>query len=497
MFNFWSGDATGTTNPLTITLTTNKIVIANFDSTAVTILVQGQGTVSKAPDKAFYNLGEQVTLNAMAGRWFAFTRWGDGPTANPRVITIGLSNRYTAIFSPTTAVETLTFGNVSRAAPVGMPAIFVDGEFIVTNAVTRFGSAEIAMQTTFPNGTILYTTDGSEPSYFSSIYNGPFTLQSSATIQALAYDANFTVSSEADPVAVTIVPLYSLTATTAGGGAIALSPTTGPYVGDTQVSLVATSAPGWTFLQWLGDVSGSNPTNHTPMTTDKCVEAMFGTALSTVTNGNGSIIVDAIAPIYPYGHRVRLTAVPQAGNSFALWGNATSDTNNPLRFVITNANPTVSCLFAPLSAGQVTLTVIESGRGQVFISPRANRYPTGQVVTLAALAEPGQTFLGWSGDAGGTQSNLVVTLNQSKVITANFTRRVRLEAWECAGQVSEDGFQLRFAGELGQRVEIDQSADLATWTLLAALTNNFGTVQVTAPFATGVSQRFYRARSVP
>ena len=44
--------------------------------------------------------------------------WGDGVTANPRVITIGTNNNYTAIFSPTTAVETLTFNNVSRTAPI-------------------------------------------------------------------------------------------------------------------------------------------------------------------------------------------------------------------------------------------------------------------------------------------------------------------------------------------------------------------------------------------
>src|SRR5439155_18057898 len=106
------------------------------------------GTVAKAPDKPFYNFGDQVTLMATAGRWFSFTQWSDGPTINPRVITIGTSNSYTAIFSATTAVETLTFVNVSRTAPVGMPAIFVDGEFVLTGTVTRLDAAEVSMLTT-------------------------------------------------------------------------------------------------------------------------------------------------------------------------------------------------------------------------------------------------------------------------------------------------------------------------------------------------------------
>ena len=126
-------------------------------STAVSIAIEGQGMVGKVPDKPFYNADEQLTLTATPGRWFAFTGWSDGPTLNPRTITIGANNSYTAIFSPTTAVETLTFGTVSRTAPLGMPLLFVDGEVVVAGAVTRMDAAEISMLTTFPKGSIFYT----------------------------------------------------------------------------------------------------------------------------------------------------------------------------------------------------------------------------------------------------------------------------------------------------------------------------------------------------
>ena len=101
-----------------------------------------------------------MTLTAAPARWHVFSGWSDGPAENPRIITIGTNNVYTAIFSPTTQVETLTFGNVSRTAPVGMPALFIDGEFVVTGQVSRLNTAHLSMLTTYPNGAIFYTLDG-------------------------------------------------------------------------------------------------------------------------------------------------------------------------------------------------------------------------------------------------------------------------------------------------------------------------------------------------
>jgi hypothetical protein len=242
------------------------------------------------------------------------------------------------------------------------------------------------MQTTFPNGTIFFTTDGSSPDFTSRFYNGPVTFRHPVTIRALAYDANFVQNWETDPVEVNILPTYKLTATSRGGGSIAVSPP-GPYLSNTTVTVSAAPAPGWTFLQWLGDVNSSSPTNALVMDHDSSVEAVFGTSLGTSVSGSGSILMGAVAPFYPFGYVATLAAVPQPGNYFALWGNAASGTNNPLRFTITNANPTVSCLFGSLSAGQVALIVVPDGEGQVTTAPRGNRFNNGQIVTLSAAPE--------------------------------------------------------------------------------------------------------------
>jgi hypothetical protein len=168
-----------------------------------------------------------------------------------------------------------------------------------------------------------------------------------------------------------------------------------------------------------------------------------------------------------------------------------------LRLVVTNANSTVSAAFVPLFFGQFALTVMTRGSGQVTVSPHANIYRQGQRVTLEAAPDAGQDFLGWSGDASGTLTNLFVVMDQSRVITANFTRRPRLTLGTCLGGLSEDGFQLTLTGEYGVRYEIDGSTTLTEWTAVATVTNLFGTVQFRDQTGTNSPYRFYRAILLP
>ncbi len=496
-FAYWSGAASGTNNPLLIEIGGGTNVMAHFGSAQVSVAIVGAGSVSRTPNQAAYGIGETVTLTATLGRWHFFDHWGDNVTTNPRVITIAATNNYTAIFSPTTQLETLTFSNVTRTAPVGMPALFVDGQFIVNGTATRLSSAQVSMLTTFTNGSIFFTLDGTAPSFISTLYVGPFALGYSAAVRAIAYNASFASSWEADPVMVIVEPTYIVDATTPGGGSIATSPAFSSYTNGALVTLTATSLPGWTFLRWLGDASGTNPSNTVRVTRDMCMQALFGTGLGTTVAGNGSVLVDPVAPLYPYGTVVRLTGLPQAGSLFAAWGNAASSTNNPLIFPVTNANPTVSSVFGALSAGQAALAVVVNGQGRVTVNPRGNRFNTSQTVTLTATPDADQSFLGWSGDASGLGTNLVVVMNQSKVIAASFTSNPRFTLGPCRGGLREGGYQFTLTGNLGAHYQIDSATTLPNWTPLVTITNAFGTVQFTDASATNGVQRFYRARILP
>jgi hypothetical protein len=483
-----------------------EIFLANLSKglaglVALHIEINGEGTVTKTPDKNFYAPGEIVTLDAMPARWFRFVNWGDGPTNTPRTISIGPDNNYTAYFAPTTFVERLTFGNISRTAPVGTPAVFVDGQF-ATGAVVQAASdiAQVTMLTTFPNGRIFFTVDGSAPSLFSRVYTAPFTLQRTTIIRARAWDANFVTSVEADPLTIFIEPFYALSAATAGGGVVLASPGNPGYRRGTSVTLTATPEPGWNFLGWLGDADGTNPVTSVIMTRDKCVEAWFGTTLSVAAAGGGSIVRNPEADFYPYGAIVWLTAVPQGGNSFAVWGNAAAGTNNPLAYEVTAPNRTVSAAFGPLSQGQYSLTVISDGFGLAAHEPAGTRFASGMQVVLRAEPYWQQTFLGWTGDvtaADRDKNPVTVTMSQSRVITARFTKKAELVLGPCMGDPSTEGFRFFVAGEFSGQYIIERFDASNTWLPVGQTKNRFGISQFTDWSATNAAWRLYRAVRTP
>jgi alpha-tubulin suppressor-like RCC1 family protein len=487
----WTGDATGSTNPLIVNLDTNKNVTAVFASTALTLASQGVGTIIRVPDKVFYMVDDRVTLTATAGRWHVFSGWTDGVTNNPRLVTIGENNAYTAAFTPTISLETVTIGNVTRLAPVGMPAVVVDATFILADFASARGSAPITLSTTFPNGTLFYTLDGSDP-LAGSLYTGPFSVAKGSLLRTVAYNADFTQWVAGDPLDIIILP--TLTGVTEGGGSVAIAPPSGAYFSNDLATVTATAAPGWIFLQWLGDATGTNPAVSVHMTRNKTVQAVFGTKLNTTVVGSGSILLSPVSSLYPCGNTVRLTAVPATGNYLSFWANAAAgQTNNPLLFTVTNANPTVMAVFASLGGAQANaLTVIPNGRGQVTLTPPGNRFPSNSNVALQATPDAGQEFLGWSGSASGSQNPLVVTMDSSKVITASFTQRPWLRGESNPEMLRQDGFRLTLTGEFGVAYQILGSTDLSAWTPLVTVTNDWGTVQFTDGAGTNHSPRFYR-----
>lgn len=396
---------------------------------------------------------------------------------------------YTVIVSNSTASVTST----PALLDVRYSLAYGNGGLLLGSNYTFTGSAALQLWSVFPSGNIFYTLDGSEPSFASTYYAGPFTLNRTATLRVIAYSADFFQVGESAPIYFTIIPTYALNLTSHGGGTVTADLPTGPYVSGTVVTLAAQPSNGWAFLEWRGDASGTSPTVPLTMSREKTVQAVFGTTLGTTVAGNGAVNVYPTLPLYPYGTVARLTAIPHAGSYFGIWGNAASGSTNPLYFTVTSAAPTVSSLFAALGANQQALTVIPDGFGRVTITPRANVYATGASVSLNAIPDPGQQFLAWGGDANGTQNPLPVTMNTSKTITATFTRNPSLALALPLGGLFEDGLRLTLAGEFGVPYTVLGSTNLLDWAAVATMTNTYGTIQLTDPAATNLPARFYRA----
>src|ERR1044071_2109366 len=121
----------------------------------------------------------------------------------------------------------------------------------LTNSQAIFGGpVSVQLQNVYTNGYVFYTLDGSIPTFTSSQYNGPFVVTNNVILRALGYSTDFFQSGQLDPVAILIVPTYSLRVSTAGGGIVTLDPPGGSYLGTTIVNLTATADSGWIFLQW-------------------------------------------------------------------------------------------------------------------------------------------------------------------------------------------------------------------------------------------------------
>ena len=109
-FTSWSGDASGTDNPLTVSMNSNKTITANFIRTQYTLSVGkiGEGTITQeviSSDKTSeeYNSGDVVRLIATPSGGSIFNSWSGSSTetTNQIDITIDGTKSVTATFEET------------------------------------------------------------------------------------------------------------------------------------------------------------------------------------------------------------------------------------------------------------------------------------------------------------------------------------------------------------------------------------------------------------
>jgi len=111
-FTGWSGDTSGTSNPISVVMLGNKSFTANFAITTYTLNVgtNGNGTATKSPNHINYDTGSVVILTATPSLDWKFTGWSGDLTGmtNPDTIIMTGNTTISANFMPDTLTVTFT-----------------------------------------------------------------------------------------------------------------------------------------------------------------------------------------------------------------------------------------------------------------------------------------------------------------------------------------------------------------------------------------------------
>jgi hypothetical protein len=144
--------------------------------------------------------------------------------------------------------------------------------------------------------------------------------------------------------------------------------------------------------------------------------------LSVSVNPQGAGSVYPSGGEYRPGMQIALVAIPESGYTFSHWSGGASGTASNIT-VTMDSDKGITAYFEtevspPVDTYTLTMDVSPSGAGSV--SPSSGEYDAGTEVTLAAAAASGYAFDHWSGGATGTTSDITITMDSDKSVTANF-----------------------------------------------------------------------------
>ena len=407
LFTNWSGNASGTINPLTVVVNSNLTIVGNFVAApprTLTVTVNGPGGVTKSPDKATYLHGESVTLTAVPGANASFLGWSGALTGvtNPATLVMDGDKAVTATFAENIHTLTLSPGpNGSITASPNKPAYY-QNEQVTLTAVPQAGYKFVA-------------------------WGGDLT--GTANPDTLVMTQNSTVSAT-----FVLDQAYTVDVTVVGNGLVVKDPDKAEYNLGEQITLSALPLAGAEFVGWSGDLTGNQNPAVVTVNGDMDITATFAAAgvysLTIVPPNNGTIQVNPVRPLYAPGEQVTLTAVPNLGYIFVAWGNDATGTANPLVLTM-DGHKTVSAVFevAPV----YTVNVTSAGNGTAAVDPPGTQFTAGTQITLLAVPDANYYFSGWTGDLESYNNPHVLTVTGDMDIVATFSDAAPAQSDDFAG----------------------------------------------------------------
>lgn len=260
-FTGWSGDASGTTNPYPIVMSSAKSIVANFfDPTSPTMFAAvspngaGSATVNGAAS-AQAAVGTAMSLLATANTGYIFHSWKDAagtPIGTNRAISYPMPVGGTTV----TAYFDVAYSVSTTANPTNGGSVSPTGSLWYATGTQVSFTATPAAGYTFTSWTVNGADAGT---------TNPLTIPIDSTKTIYA---NFTYGGGGTTY--TLVTAVS----PAGTGSVSPAGTT-VYASGASVQLQATPSAGYVFEKWTGSVTGTTNPVTVSMNGNKTVTAQF------------------------------------------------------------------------------------------------------------------------------------------------------------------------------------------------------------------------------
>ncbi len=166
---------------------------------------------------------------------------------------------------------------------------------------------------------------------------------------------------------------------------------------------------------WDGDFDGTATAD---MGADEF--AFHTLALHMAGNGSGTVEQTPEGARLVHGTLVTLTATANTSSSFVDWTGDVVGTDNPIALTMDMDKVVTATFELEIDTHMLTISYAGNGSGLVSLDPPGGLYDHGTVVTLTAVANPGSSFAGWSGDATSTTNPVTLTIDADKAVTATF-----------------------------------------------------------------------------
>ncbi len=396
-FDYWHGDATGSTKQINVKMDSDKTISAIFSKVSFEVNVDAiptdGGSVSISPYVSKHEYGSKVTITAKPSLDYAFKDWSGDAAGSQNPLTITVDGTETII------------------------ANFVNTSYNYTISVYPPGTGSIShAKGTFSVDSSFLMTASPFPGYSFSSWSGD--VSGSKNPIRVTMDSNKVI------VANFTKARYTLTASAIPYESGRISPFSGSYNDGESVTITAIPNAGRTFVSWAGDITGTENPKTITITKDMTIIANFSTrrySVSVSINPSGAgHISPSTHNYYDSGAVVELTANPYAGYAFISWSGSISSQANPVEFKITeNMRITAQFLrFLPITPIIVNQVTIDVSSKQAWIDTGLSVLP-GDTINIIAT---GEITYDSDGNRSGPDGTVNISGNLSYLVTKSSVR---------------------------------------------------------------------------